>query len=183
MKLIGITGKAGTGKDTIANYLVRRYRFRRVALADPIKRGLDAIFDFSSDDWDDREWKEAILPAFGVSPRRLAQTLGTEWGRREIADDIWLKLAEIAVDSYRRSRYPHGIVIPDIRFDNEATWIRNQGGQLWHISRPGAGLVEAHSSEDGVAVLPPDRLIRNGGSLEALYSRVDELLLPSAVAA
>lgn len=180
MKIIGITGKAGAGKDTVADYLVNYHGFVKYSLAEPIKQMLDVI----GVDCRTRETKERAHPIFGVSPRRMAQTLGTEWMRDTICETGWLKLAAIFIARTRAKRRnifgvnvgPEGIVIPDIRFDNEADWLRGQGGDVWHIVRDGIAPVEAHSSESGVAISATDEVIYNNGDLVDLVDAVDVLV-------
>lgn len=178
-KLIGLTGPAGCGKDTVAFHLCDAHDFARYALAGPIKDMLRAI----GVDAETRETKELPHPVFGVSPRRMAQTLGTEWMRDRVCEDGWLRLAARRVVEARASgcfrrrgelRRCRGLVITDVRFENEAAWVRSQGGSIWHISRSAVAPVEAHSSEAGVHFLAiTDELIPNDASFEALYRTVD----------
>lgn len=177
MKLIGLTGKAGVGKDTVADYLVANYGFTKYSLADPIKDMLAVI----GVDARTRETKEKPHPVFGASPRRMAQTLGTEWGRMCIRNDFWLKAAELHIETVKMGNaldsVPtfNGIVIPDVRFENEAAWLRAQGGRLWHIIRD-VPAVEAHSSEAGV---PPDTLdvmVANDMDKGTLFRCIDWLM-------
>src|SRR5690348_6899955 len=93
-RLIGLTGKAGSGKDTIADRLVVNKGFTKLAFAAPMKEALNKLFGFDPSDWYDREWKETPLPGIGKSPRQLAQTLGTEWGRDTINPNLWILLAQ-----------------------------------------------------------------------------------------
>lgn len=168
MKLIGLTGKAGVGKDTVADYLVANYGFVKYSLADPIKDMLEVI----GVDCRTRETKEVPHPVFGVSPRRMAQTLGTEWGRMCIRDDLWLKAAEqFLVPAQMHSRVK-GVVIPDIRFENEATWLRSQGGKLWHVCRD-VPAVEAHASEAGVQMDDGDLIVCNDSDKAMLFGNID----------
>jgi hypothetical protein len=124
----------------------------------------------------DRETKELPHPVFGVSPRRMAQTLGTEWMRNSVVSDGWLRLADefikvqkalAAFDDVPVS----GIVIPDIRFENEAEWLRNKGGALWHVARD-VEMVESHVSESGVNAVETDKVLDNFGSIADLYEQV-----------
>lgn len=175
MRIIGLTGKAGAGKDTVADYLCERHGFVRYAMASPLKRMLRCI----GVDADTRETKELPHPVFGVSPRRFAQTLGTEWGRQMIRDDIWLLCADIFIQA-QIDREPFikpldGIVITDIRFDNEAKWLLSRGGLLWEIRRGEAPKVEAHVSEAGLSVFPT-RVIQNDGTFAELHAAVEAAL-------
>lgn len=66
------------------------------------------------------------------------------------------------------------IVITDIRFENEAAFLRSHNGVIWHIVRPGVQLVNAHSSEAGIERKPVDIVIMNDGSLDQLEQRVKQ---------
>lgn len=162
MRIIGIAGPAGSGKDTLA-LAFTELGFARVSFATPIKDALNAMFGFEPEQWEDREWKEAELEEFGVSPRHLAQTLGTEWGRQFVADDLWVRLALNKADDER-------IVISDVRFDNEADAIRQAGGLIVHLKRPGCAPVKEHVSEAGIAHQPDDHTLMNDGTIEQLHA-------------
>lgn len=185
MKIIGITGRAGAGKDTVGSMLVYEHGFHRLALADPIKRGLEAMFGFGATIWDDREAKErpvaqhcdVTLP-LDVTFRRLAQTLGTEWGRDMIASDVWLRCAEARIRQIKAERFPYhakGVVITDVRFDNEADFIHEMGGTVVRIER-GVGDVAAHISEAGVSERKVDVTIWNNHTIEDLRTIVREYM-------
>jgi hypothetical protein len=151
----------------VADILCRDHGFVRYALAKPIKDMLRVI----GVDADNRETKEKPNPIFGVSPRRMAQTLGTEWMRDTIHKDGWLLLADVflraAVDTGAA-----GVVITDVRFPNEAAWLAERDGVVWHIRRPGICPVEAHASENGIGVYPGDLIIPNTGSIADLADTV-----------
>ena len=114
--------------------------------------------------------KEQVIPALGVSPRRLMQTLGTDWGRELIHPDIWLTMA-----LQRLVHVGPGMVIADVRFENEAAWVRKYGGRILHVHRPDAAAVETHASEYGIQQLPEDLVIMNAGSLEDLHAKVKDM--------
>lgn len=186
MKLIGIAGKAGSGKDTVANRLVEKHGFVRYAFADPIKRGLDAMFGLDANYFEDRSLKELPIPRLGdKSPRQLAQWLGTEYGRHLVADDLWVRLAEREFDYYRnmnetsffsRTHWYRGMVVPDVRFENEADWIRSKGGVVLHLTRPGVDGVAAHVSESGVPRCPEDVVLVNRGTIQDLHTNLDTMM-------
>ena len=168
-RLIGLTGRAGCGKDTVADYLTWA-GYQKYALAGPIKAGLNAMFGFTDEDWTDRSWKEAPQGELAWrSPRYLAQTLGTEWGRALVADDIWLRLFERAWNKLRCETLTVGMVVTDVRFANEAALIRRLGGAIVEIQRPGAAAVEAHSSEEGVPADLIDVVVVNNSTPHTLF--------------
>ena len=69
-----------------------------------------------------------------------------------------------------------GMVVSDVRFDNEAAWIRKHGGRIIHVIRPDTKAVEAHASEDGIEMQDTDARLFNSGTLEELQLSVRELL-------
>ncbi len=78
LRLIGVTGPAGAGKDTVGHYLHTDYGFMAFAFASPLKQGLAAM---GMPEPSSRELKEQAVPGFEFPWRQAAQTLGTEWGR------------------------------------------------------------------------------------------------------
>lgn len=184
MQLIGLTGRAGCGKDTVARILCETQGFVQIALADPLRDGLKAMFGLSDDQISRRDLKETRIDWLGKSPRELMQTLGTEWGREQVSADIWLRVARRRIEKIKASPpclHINGIVISDIRFENEADWLRAQGGCVWHIHRP-AGCVlsihtAAHSSEQHIPALDSEPHIDNTGDLDDLYTKVADILM------
>ena len=166
--IIGIAGAAGAGKDTVADILVRNYGFRKYNFALPIKQGLNTMFGWTMEQWDDRVWKEAVQPAIGKSPRQLAQTLGTEWGRDLVHPELWLILARRAYEAADTH-----FVIPDVRFTNEAQFLRAAGGEVWKIERPGCAAIAAHVSESGIPTALVDRVLDNTSTMSVLHALVD----------
>ncbi len=96
--IIGLAGRKASGKTTAAKHLVAELGFTRLSFADPIR---NMIGDFLLDmgygvDYVDSlltNQKEQVLAPIGVSPRDLMQTLGTEWGRDCVTNDVWTHLA------------------------------------------------------------------------------------------
>jgi hypothetical protein len=176
MKIIGLTGKAGVGKDTVADYLVKNHGFRKYSLAGPLKEMLKVI----GVECDNRETKELPHPIFGVSPRRMAQTLGTEWMRNCVAADGWLRLADqfvrttIELNNLEDVPSIQGIVFSDVRFENEAEFIRPRG-TLVHVMR-NTEAVAAHSSEAGVEFKDCDRCLLNDKTIEVTFRRLEDIM-------
>lgn len=165
--LVGISGPAGSGKDTIGDWFVKNYEFDRYAMASALKAGMAAMgFPEPSD----REAKEQPIPGFSFTWREAAQRLGTEWGRG-LDPNIWVKLAQNRINNIDNS-----VVITDIRFENEAAMIRKMGGQMLFVTgrRAELGPNQAHASEAGIKFHPiKDILINNQGSLQDLHDQLE----------
>lgn len=169
MRLIGITGRAGAGKNTVAAMVPGAVV---IGLADPLYAMLSAMTGLPESLLRDRAAKERAIPGLGKSPRQLLQTLGTEWGRDMIGRDLWLSLCQRRVEQLRDAGW-ETVVIADIRFDNEAAWVRRAGGEVWEVVRHLDAIgVRPHSSEAGVADELVDRRIVNDGSLDELRAAV-----------
>lgn len=178
----GLTGPAGSGKDTVADYLVARHGFVKMALADPIKNLLNERFGWTPEHWADREWKERGDHRYGtafdgtpMSPRSWAQWLGTEVGRKVAGDDVWAR------QTRHRMNIPHiqyadqPIVIPDVRFDNEADLLCDKVIRIYRPDdqRPD---VREHVSENGLNAKYITATIPNTGTKERLFSLVEVAL-------
>jgi len=168
-QLVGITGLPRSGKDSVAQFLIAEHGGYRYAFADPIVNMLNAGFqqDFNSDYWVQR--KEDQIPIIGKSPRELRQLLGTEWGRKLIHIDLWVSLA---LGEFIKNG--PGMVIPDVRFPNEAKFVRERG-VLIHVDGPRGVASNDHESNEPLAKLTSDLLIVNDGSLADLQYKVTGL--------
>src|SRR5690554_2025589 len=164
--IVGVTGKARSGKDTVAMRLATHHNYHHYWFSKPMKEACAIIFGWS-DDHLYGELKEVIDERYGVSPRFALQTIGTEWGREIINQDIWLKRAQIEVDKNPM------IVISDVRFDNEAQFILDNGGIVLRVVRDNSDSVIEHKSESGVSENLVSMTIENNGTLQQLYADVD----------
>ena len=175
MQLIGLTGLAKSGKDTVGDYLKKDYMFQSYAFADPLKRSASEMFGIPLEDFYDQSKKEIVNKDWGYTPRNILQILGTEGARELFRKDIWTRRAELEI---RRmcDEHCHGVVVTDVRFENEATMIRESGGVVVHIQRDVVA-VESHKSENGVNVHGSDIVIDNNKTIEDLFTKVDGMML------
>lgn len=177
MHLIGMHGYKGSGKDTAARVLVQERGFTPIAFAEPMRAMLTVMLGYTgmpsheAAQWfDDRDKKEHPIPGIGVSYRKLAVTLGTEWGRDLIRPDLWVWIARQRIEQL--AEQGAAIVVTDVRFADEAQMIRSLGGEVWLIDRPDIEADESHRSEKR---LPPhliDRGIKNDAGLSELRETV-----------
>jgi hypothetical protein len=172
--IIGLTGYAQSGKDSVANILVEQYGYTRFAFADKIRELLIETNPLIRDGFR----VESVVSAYGWDQakilfpeiRHLLQSLGVG-ARKLLGDDIWIY--QVLKDVHPTDK----IVISDVRFINEAECISARGGDMWRIKRPGVGAVNAHVSESDLDGYKVNKILSNGGTLEELellvHTRMD----------
>lgn len=180
--IIGISGKAGSGKDTIADYLREEYGFAKIAFAEPMKTFCADLFDWGGEElYGPSELREIVDPEWGFSPRKALQMLGTEWGRA-LNENMWVKIGLNKAKQKIQDGYP-GVVITDCRFRNEIDYVKAAGGSVIRIVRGqntgGSGGIAGHASEceqDGIPASAFSAVITNDGTKSQLYSAVEEVI-------
>ena len=177
--LIALIGAAGAGKSTVAGHLQERWTFEEIAFADPIVNMIASLFADAGigGEWiTERSLKEQPT-TLGFSYRRLAQTLGTEWGRG-LDPDLWVKVAVAKVEAAHQLGMD--VVISDCRFHNEADRVRALGGLVVRVSRPDLatllGGTSQHVSEAAQVSISVDHVLFNNGSVATLEDQVDRLV-------
>lgn len=175
--IIGLCGAAGSGKNTVADHLCRRHGWIQFGFADPVYAAVSAATGIPVPRLRDRELKEQTIDWLGKSPRELLQTLGTEWGRNIVRNDIWVQIAmRQAQECQKYLRGAGGVAITDVRFENEVEAIKAAGGRIWRVFRGASSIVGnaiQHSSEAGIPDEMVDAVIDNAGSLKDLADIVD----------
>jgi hypothetical protein len=175
--IIGITGKANSGKNTVAEIIEQASGKSTIDyFAYPIYRAVSEIFNIPIAQLARRDTKETVIPGFAFTYRRAMQTLGTEWGRDMLDRELWLKLMQHRHNDWEIGQSTEHVpdrffLITDTRFANEATWIKEEGGLLLEVVRPGIEPIQTHASEAGCGV-EPDVVINNNGDLELLREKV-----------
>lgn len=174
--LVGICGKAGSGKDTVGNYLVENYGFKKIALADPIKRIVKDVFVLDDHTVYDRVAREQPLKQWDSwSVRKLLQFVGTELFRDKIDDAIWVKSLW-----YRIKDSPDNYVVSDLRFRNELKFFEDNVGKDFvsiKVIRPGhngnVGIV-GHASE--AYDLETEFKVDNDKDFAHLHLQIDKIM-------
>ena len=166
VRLIGLTGHARSGKDSVSSVLVDDYGFTRVSFADAIRDVAYLTDPHVIRPLVDTYGWEAAKGEPGV--REFLQDLGMAV-RLVLGPDTWV---DAALPQFRSERDMPLTVVSDVRFPNEVAAIRECGGVIWQVVRPGVSAVNGHESEHALSDLIPDRVIRNSGTLEDLRTEV-----------
>ncbi|MGX1098866.1 deoxynucleotide monophosphate kinase [Amorphus sp. MBR-141] len=187
MIVIGLVGRAGSGKTTVADYLVERLHFQRAKFATALKGMMRALLAYRGADphtierMIEGDLKEIPSPYLaGKTPRYAMQTLGTEWGRDRIDKDFWVDSEMGALErqfsSARLTLSPPMFVFDDVRFANEVEAIRaSSDGILVRIARAAADAIEAGHESERLEV-SADVVIQNEADKRSLFLAVDDLV-------
>jgi len=140
--ILGICGLIGSGKDTIADYLVNFHEFKRDSFANSLKDAVSVVFGWDREMLEgrtkqSREWRERVDPWWSnrlnmpnLTPRWVLQYWGTEVCRKGFHDDIWIASLENKLQNTTDN-----VVISDCRFVNEVSAIKNAGGKVIWVKR------------------------------------------------
>lgn len=196
--LLGLAGRAGSGKDTCAALLMRE-GFRAVAFADALREEVAEAWRIDPRMLIDRATKEYAIPALAIgncvdgqfivtmdlagedlyaprSARWVLQRWGTEF-RRSTDSNYWIDQALQRIARLRASGW-HRVCITDVRFPNEAEVIVSLGGEVVRVARPDLPQLEqsaaGHASEAG-ALLTSD-VVHNDGTMDHLHAELLRVL-------
>jgi hypothetical protein len=185
--LIGLHGKARSGKDTVAAHLIKKHNLFRYGPSVPVKDITAAMFNFPRWYLDDDKMKEEIDPFWHITYRQMAQKVGKECSRDIFGEDFWMRHVEKKFEEVKETCgiitqtniLPEGMILADIRYPNEAEWVRARGGIVLFIVRDNAPTISGfanHEGEKGLSVDLADAVIYNNGTIEELYQQVDRIL-------
>lgn len=176
-KLVGLTGYAGSGKDTFAKSLRLRGGYERVGFADAVKEMalvLDPWVLTPNKNGDhDLQPLSVVVRVLGWDEakkipdvRQYLQKLGTEAVRDIINKDAWVMAAQAKI--WPLITEGTNVVVTDVRFQNEADLIRSWGGRVFRVTRPGFEPVNNHISDTGIDTIAVDGVVSNSGSIDDL---------------
>lgn len=164
--IVGISGKAHSGKSTVSDLLVQKYNFKEYAFGDKLKSLLNQYFGIPADDlWCDKKKPEV---------RKLLQSVGDVM-RKEVRDDYFVRVIEMKLNDCEGF-----VAVSDVRYQNEVDMLKNNGGILIKIEREDGPKVECgadHSSETDLDEFYDwDYVVKNFGTVEDLHNKVDTVV-------
>jgi hypothetical protein len=140
MSIIGLVGFAGSGKGAVADILVEKHGYTKLAFADSVKDATAVIFGWEralleGDTDESREFREksdsfwSARLGYDLTPRLALQKMGTEAGRDVFGKDLWITSVEKKILEHEK------VVLADTRFPNEIEFIRKLYGHVIRVSR------------------------------------------------
>lgn len=180
-KVVGLWSPAPqSGKSTARLELVGYPRGAAVSFAEPLRHSIWhflVAIGVSFDDADlyvrDDRFKEVPIPGVGKSFIELAIMFGTQVGRGWIGEDVWVKPWRTRAAAAIESGW--SVVSDDMRFPNEAAAVRDLGGVLIGIHRPGAEVSAQRAAAEGRLSLDDmDAVVVNDCDLDTFRRRVVE---------
>jgi len=173
--VIGLRGPAGSGKDTVADYLVEKYGFTKVTFGGAVKEIVAIISGWdinmlSGTTPESRIFRETENHSdFGMTAREMMQKIGTDLFRQYFDENTWINIVRRKVKTI-----PGNIVISDIRFPNEAKLVQELGGYIFTLVRKDIKRMD-HISEQNFPI-ENEIIIDNSNDLPSLYNSVDNLI-------
>lgn len=177
--IIGITGFAGSGKNSIANVIHETFpeETEIMSFGSAVKDVCSVLFDWprdllEGDTIKSREFRESIDEYWSKilnqdwTPRKAMQFVGTDLIRNQLSDSFWLDLAMKKIDKSDKI-----VIIPDVRFRNEINCIQKKNGMIVR-----AQLGENPEWFDKVAILNamiPDYMFK--GELDKAMLTLDKI--------
>lgn len=177
--MIGFSGPQGSGKNTCGEILAQSYDYVQMAFADPVRAGLYAINPLVELDNGIVARLQTIVDQIGwdsakrnsINIRGLMQRFGTEAGRDIHGYNCWVAIAE------RRTKVNQNYVFTDVRFPNEADWIRSCGGIIVYVGRDDVPeQAKNHKSEDYSVQEDADFIIWNNGTKAELAVTLAQII-------
>lgn len=169
--IIGLSGYAKSGKDEVAKIIIsERPKWQVRKFSGKLKEVASILTGIPPSMFESQEFKKKYLPGWDMTVREFLQRVGTEGIRNGVHQDAW-------VNALFSEYYNHNFwIITDCRFPNEAQAIKDRGGKIVRIVRPGISAVNAHPSETALDEWEFDHLIHNDGTLEQLKTKAIEIL-------
>jgi hypothetical protein len=201
-KIIAICGAKRSGKDVLAEHLVRKYNYERVSFATPLKLAVKSLFNFDDEQVgigvDSGSNKKDIIDTnWGITPRTALQFIGTEIMQEKIQEllpNIKKNFFANTLNNYIKNKIIENeeqkFVISDLRFIHEfemlytISKIRKEDIVIIRVIRPYSSnshtdtedTQNTHVSELEYMNIPYDIILINNGSIDNYIEKFDKII-------
>jgi hypothetical protein len=132
-RLIGLCGKANVGKDHIARLIQSHFGYRPFSFALHIKMNMIGKTGYKLQSGGVEYTYEDVMVNKPPHMRDEIQIQGTELGRNVYGEDVWVKITDAWLRFFSEQWDIHRFVIADVRFENEANYIKSNNGILVRV--------------------------------------------------
>jgi len=174
--LIALLGVRGSGKSTIANYLVDNYKFTSLSFAEKLKQVVSIAFDINlelleGNSLESRIYRETQNEFWGMTPRQMLETVGTKLFRKGISEDFWIKIVEKKIINLLNNG--ENVVISDLRFVNEWEMLKKYNVKVVFVDNG-----KQIDNEYEIGSIQYDIKIENQGiTKEELYKQIEDKII------
>jgi hypothetical protein len=176
MKIVGISGKLGSGKGSVTKILKKiNSKFIERFFAEKLKKFTADLVGVDYELTLTQEGKNTFIETFNMTLGEILQIIGTDALRNNFDKNVWAKsiFTTLKDDGY--------YILSDLRFENECEYIKKNKGILLRINRPVNPIGEnsarnlEHSSETQLDNYEHfDYIIENNGTYEELIKKVEK---------
>ncbi len=178
-RVIGITGQAGHGKDTVAAMIKKILGGRILSFADPLKNICKLLFRLDDSDVFTQAGKAQYNPKLQMTHRHLLQKMGTEVFREHLRvampelpfDSIWVWHMDQIINESKET-----IIIPDLRFLDEAAMLKSHDALIIRVVRDIPTEISSHASETEQSRIVADVTVENNSTLEKLEIKIQNII-------
>lgn len=187
--IIGLCGNKRAGKDTFADHLIETFKtVDKCSFASPLKEACRIMFCLS-DEQIDGNLKEVIDPRWGLSPRQMFQTFGTDLVREQygkivpgtkiekIGNSFWVYRLKIWYDVWKKKNPNKCLIVTDIRFPDEHEALKEMGAIIVKVTRPEKSCSDTHVSEQYATKMEGDYSITNETTIDEYKKKIENLYI------
>jgi len=184
VKLIAVCGFKRSGKDTIADFLVRQYGYHKISIADPLKDACKVLFGFTHEQINGQSKDIPSEDWYNLTPRQILQFFGTEMMQFRLQELMpkcgrmfWIKRMCKEIDGRKLDK----IVVPDVRFVHEYNELIKVYGvknvEVIKVSREICGNSgDLHVSETEWQKIEANYFVSNNDTVNALFEKIDNIM-------
>ena len=181
-KIIALCGYKGSGKDTVAEYLVQKYKYNHYKISEKLKEVIKLLFNLNDDDLERN--KDEINDKWGIEPRKIMQFIGTDMFQYKLQElfptiekSFWIKSLFTDELINKIENENHRVVISDLRFLHEYDLISNiyVPYSILKVQNNNLEKNDNHISENEFNNIPINAVILNNTTKQQLYNNIDHI--------